>query len=142
MSDQSVVYRPHDRYLIYAGVSLAMVVAFAWLLWHQYEAGALLFLLVAVGAAIWSVGNLLSRVEVDASSLIVRVPLFPERRIDWRQLSAVTQDGRLLPALTVLYYPTRADGLVDVENLRSQILPSLQNQSELLAFLQEKTPRS
>jgi hypothetical protein len=141
MNDQPIVYRPHDRYVLYAGASLIMVAAFVWLLWRQYEAGALFFLIVAVGSSIWSVGNLLSRVEVEATGLIVRVPLWPARRIDWRQLSAVTEDGRFLRALVILYYPLRTDGLVDVDDLRSQILPAVENQSELLEFLQEKTPR-
>jgi hypothetical protein len=140
MSDQPVIYRPHTRYVLYAGVSLVMAAAFVWLLWRQYEGGALLFLVVALGGAIWSVANLLSRVEVDATSLVVRVPLLPARRIDLRQLSEVTESGRFLPALVILYYPLRADGLVDLDDLHSQILPAVEDQADLLEFLQGKTP--
>jgi len=141
MTDQPIIYRPHSRYVLYAGVSLVMAVAFVWLLRNQYEGGAVFFLLVSLGAALWSVGNLLSRVEVDAVSLVVRLPLLPARRIDIRQLAEVTENGRFVPALVVLYYPLRADGLVDLDDLRSQTLPAVEDQADLLQFLQEKTPR-
>jgi hypothetical protein len=60
--------------------------------------------------------------------------------VNFRQLFGVSQEGRLLPVLVLLYYPTLSSGLFDLTDARTLRLPLLLAQAELLAHLQTRLP--
>ena len=136
-----MIYRPHSRYVLMAGIAAICIALLGWRLAGRADLGSLLFLGVALGLLFFALRGIGSRVEVDALGLTLFRPLSPPLRIHYRQLVEVTEEGRVQRVLVVLYYPLAADGLLDLEDVRSQALPALEDQSELLSLLQTKTPR-
>ena len=136
-----MTYRPHSRYVLMAGIAVICVALLGWRLAERPDLGSLLFLGVALGLLFFALRGIGSRVEVDALGLTLFRPLLPPLRIHYRQLVEVTEEGRVQRVLVVLYYPLAADGLLDLDDMRSQALPALEDQTELLSLLQTKTPR-
>ena len=125
----TAVYRAHPRYLLLAGVALLCALALGWMLLRRFEWGGLIFLAFAAGLMVIAISGLLSRVEVIDHGIRVVRPLLPPLDIGFRQLSEVTEEGRLQRVILVLYHPLRHDGLVDTDDLRSQALPALEEQA-------------
>ena len=133
-------YPPHPRYLLYLVVALGACIYLGWLFLRAPEWTYLFFIALCVASAAWAAWNLGTAVATDASSIVVRTPLGRARRVDYRQFAEVAPGGRFLPTLVVLYYPLRADGLLDLDELRSLHLPATEARDELLADLQKRTP--
>jgi hypothetical protein len=136
-------YRVHPVYLLLAGVAAICVAALGWRLLGGYDLGTALFFCLGLGLLLLTLRSAGSRVEADALGLTIFRPLAAPLRIQYRQIAEVTEEGRLLrlmQVIVVLYYPLAEDGLVDLDALRSQALPVLENQLELLHVLQTKTP--
>jgi hypothetical protein len=136
-----MTYRTHSRYLLMAGIAAVCVVLLVWQLLQGVDLAALLFLGVAVALLLVALRGIGSRVEADAAGITLLRPLARPLRIQYRQLIQATEEGRVQRVLVVLYYPLGADGLLDLQALRSQALPALEEQMELLTVLQTKTPR-
>jgi hypothetical protein len=138
-----MTYRANAFYLLLAGIAAACVALLGWWLLRSSDLGTVLFFCLGLGLLLLALRNAGSRVEADALGLTVFRPLAAPLRIQYRQIAQVTEESRLqrsMKAIVVLYYPLGADGLVDLEDLRSQALPALENQTELLHVLQTKTP--
>ena len=136
-----LIYRPHPRYVLMAGIAAVCLALLGWQLLGRADLGLLLFFGVALGLLFFALRGIGSRVEVDALGLTLFRPLSPPLRILYRQIVQVTEEGRLQRVLVVLYYPLAADALLDLDGVRSQALPALDDQAELLDLLQTKTPR-
>lgn len=134
------VYRPHPRYLLMIAVASICALALGWMLLRRFDWGAVIFLAFAAGLVIVALSSLFSRVEVEEQGIRLYRPLLPAVAIGFRQLSEVTEEGRLQRVILILYHPLRDDGLVELDDLRSQALPALEEQAELLELLQAKTP--
>lgn len=133
-------YRPHSRYVLITGIAAFSVLALIWLLLRRVELASVLFLLFAGALLFFAVRSMLSRVEVDNHGLTLVRPLAAPVQVQFRQLAEVSEEGRLQRVILLLYHPLRGDGLVDLDDLRSLALPALEEQSELLAVLQARTP--
>lgn len=139
-----VSYRVHPVYLLLAGTAAICVVALGWRLLGGYDLVTALFFCLGLGLLLLTLRSAGSRVEADALGLTLYRPLAAPLRIQYRQIAETAEEGRLLrlmQVIVVLYYPLAEDGLVDLDALRSQALPVLENQLELLHVLQTKTPR-
>ncbi len=126
-------FRPHPIYYL---LTLAMLFLAGLLLWglrNGVTAGDLLFLMIALVAALYFGTALTVRITLTTTGLCVqqRLPLGEKSQIDFRQLIRAERGGRLLPTLTLLYHPLQANGLVDVDEIAQLVLPLLSNQEEL-----------
>lgn len=135
-----MTYRAHPRYVLFAGVAGICVALFGWWLLQGYDLGTLLFLCIGLGLLFTTLRSAGSRVEADALGLTLFRPLAPPLRIHYRQVAQATEEGRIQRVIVVIYYPLGADGLVDLDTVRSQALPALEDQVELLHVLQTKMP--
>lgn len=136
-----MTYRAHSRYVLIAAIAAGCAALLGRQLLQQMDVAALLFLGAAAAILFFALSGIGSRVEADALGITLLRPLAQPLRIQYRQLMQVTEEGRLQRVLLVLYYPLGADGLLDLDSLRSQALPALEEQMELLTVLQTKTPR-
>lgn len=139
-----VTYRAHPVYLLLAGLAAACVILLGWRLLGGYDLGTVLFFCLGLGLLLLTLRNAGSRVEADALGLTLFRPLAAPLRIQYRQMAQVTEESRFqrtMKVIVVLYYPLGATGLVDLEDLRSQALPALEDQTELLHVLQTKMPQ-
>jgi hypothetical protein len=132
---------PSDlRYKFIALLCLLFAVGFGWNLTRRFSLDTLLFFVLSLALVTWSVIAMLSRVEVNADSLVLFTPLRASRQVGFRQLISVSENGRFNRVLTLLYYPRSADGLLDLDNPHSLILPALAEQQELFELLEARLP--
>ena len=133
-------HQPISRYYLFTGLSLAAAALFAWALLRANDPIDLLFLVASLVGVVWYGSESITRVSVTDNALIVRAPL-RTRRIEFRQLIEAVEAGRALKRIVVAYHPLRADGLVDLDKTRTHTLPAVNYQDELVALLQQHTPR-
>ena len=134
-------YRPHPRYVLVTAIAALSIPALIWLLLRGVDLAGVLFLLFAAGLLFFAVRGLLSHVEVDGHGLTLLQPLARPQAVQYRQLAEVSEEGRLQRVILLLYHPLRPDGLIELDDLRSLALPALEEQAELLEFLQARTPQ-
>ena len=138
-----MTYRANVFYLLLAGLAAVCVAVLGWGLLRGSDLGTALFFCLGLGLLLLTLRNAGSSVEADALGLTLLRPLAAPLRIQYRQIAQATEESRFqrtMKVIVVLYYPLGADGLVDLEDLRSQALPALEEQTELLHVLQTKTP--
>lgn len=133
-------YASHFRYRLLVLLCLLLAVGFGWNLTRGLALDTLFFLLLSLALIGWLVYVILSRVEVNADELTLLAPLRAPRRVSFRQLISVSENGRFNPVITLLYHPRRADGLLDLDEARSLILPAVSDQQELLEMLEASLP--
>jgi len=133
-------YRAASIYLFLLGASILAVLVCVWSLWVQFDWITLIFLFGCLYAA-WTFGvQWRSRVALDLQGLSLHAP-FQSQRVEYRQLDAAGEAGRLVRRIVVTYHPLRDNGLLDLDELRSVTLPAVDQQIELLALLEAKRPR-
>jgi hypothetical protein len=133
-------YLPHPRYLLLAVVCGLFAGLFVWTLWQSFTPATLFFCALCLGLTLWNGQAALTQVQLDGQKLTVSAPLRSPRTIELRQLASVSEEGRLTRVLTITYYPVQPNGLLDMEQLDTVHLPTLDDQAELLAQLQAKAP--
>ena len=133
-------YQPHFVYIAMIAVGLLFSGLLIREFWQGATLGALPFLVISLGLAVWSALAFATRVEVTSSSLTVHTPLRAARTVEFRQLIMVAESGRLLQVISLLYYPRQVDGLLTLDTVASIHLPALREQAELLAKLQASIP--
>lgn len=143
----TVVYKPGTRYKAYAGIGAVAAVAFGWRLGSAWLGGqgvqwdALFFLVLMLGLTAWALWQIPSRVETSSRDVTLTRPFTAPHTVEYRQLFSVTENGRVGGrSISLVYHPLREDGLLDLDNARSLILPEVENQNELLALLEERMP--
>ena len=118
-----------------------LAVGFGWNLAHRLSLDNAFFFVLSVGMIAWAVYAMLSHVEINGDEIALVTPLRASRRVDFRQLISVSENGRFNPVLTLLYYPRRSDGLLELDDARSLILPAVAAQQELLDLLEASLPK-
>ncbi|MFN8491961.1 MAG: hypothetical protein U0350_30450 [Caldilineaceae bacterium] len=134
-------YSTHIRYQFLALVCLLLAVGFGWNLTRSLTLDTAFFFVLSLGLIAWAVYAMFSHVEVNEDELALVTPLRAPHRVDFRQLISVSENGRFNPVLTLLYHPRRSDGLLDLDDAQSLILPAVTAQQELLDLLEARLPR-
>jgi hypothetical protein len=123
-----------------AALSIVLVLLFAWQLFNRWDWGALLFLGVAGWSAFRCLVLMLSKVEVINDRVRVLAPRAAPRQVEFRQFSAVYEEGRGLKSILLLYHPRTDSGLFELDEERTLVLPAVNRHEELLAALMAKVP--
>jgi hypothetical protein len=134
------VYVPHPIYRVVAGLCLVLAVLLAGQVLRVFTPAALLFCVISLAIALWCLGESWCQVELHPTSFCVTLPLRPAQWVEFHQLISVTENGRLNPVITVVYHPRLDNGLLDLEAVRSLLLPAVTEQETLLAHLQARLP--
>jgi hypothetical protein len=133
-------YTPHLFYKITAMINILLAVAMGWELAQGLALGALLFFCISLSITVWSVLAIFSRVTLKPAGVCLETPLRGRHCVDFRQLVSATENGRLTPAITMVYHPRLESGLLDLDRVDALQLPAVTGQPELLARLQARTP--
>lgn len=133
-------YTPHLRYKLIALLGLLFAAGFGWQLTRRFSLEVLFFLVISLALIAWAIYAMLSHVEATTNGVILFTPLRASRQIEFRQLISVSENGRFNPVLTLVYYPRETNGLLDLDDARSLILPAVTEQQELLALLEARLP--
>ena len=147
----SRIYKPHVRYRWMALGSIVLFLLLGWNLlspvvrsgqWSALnpEVGMLFFMAAAIGIALWQGRMALSRVELTETGVSLTMPLSSVRRVDFRQISTISESGRGGHVITLLYHPIGANQLVDVDDLDGLTLPEVVDQDSLLDCLESNIP--
>ena len=139
-------FRPSPTYVAVAGAAALFSTIFAATAAQGLRAGGtvpltdLFFCAVALLIGVWALRWLLSKVHLGINHIALQAPLTGTNVIEFRQLSSVSRGGRLGSTITVLYHPLRENGTVELDEVRSLILPSVRDQAALFAALEEHVP--
>jgi hypothetical protein len=128
-------------YLILLLVGLAFMTLFAWELWRGANLGAALFLAVGGGLVLWAGNALLTRLELTANALCVYAWGRGVRCVEFRQLAGLAEEGRFNSVIVLFYHPQLSSGLLDLDEIKTLLLPAVRNQATLLAQLQARHPQ-
>ena len=135
------IFLPRPAYRLYSAGGAAVALLFAWEFMAEFSLPALFFLLVALGFAVVYLRWALMRLDLTADGVIVHAPPQAPRQLLFRQMITCVEAGRIMPGLSLVYWPVNADGLVDTDDApRTLFLPALARQEQLLAALQERIP--
>jgi hypothetical protein len=137
-SKLSMIYTGHPLYRLLAALCVLLVLLFAWQLRAGWDWGTLFFLAVALWSALRCARLMLGRVEMLADRLRLHLPGSSPHEVEFRQFSAVYEEGRGLKSILLLYHPRTATGLFDLDVEHSLVLPAVNEQAELLAALTAK----
>lgn len=134
------VYLPRTTYRLFAAGGAAVVLLFLWELLKGFSLPTLFFLVGAIAFTLIYARWALMQLELTADGVTVRAPLQATQQIQFRQMIICEEAGRFMPGVSLVYWPVSADGIVDTEVPRTQFLPAVARQEELLAALQERIP--
>ena len=134
------LYPAHRIYQFLALIGVAVALLFVWTLARDFEWMTFLFFAVAVTFSFINLRWMFTRAELTPSGLTLHEPLNDAVHVDFRQMVAVYEAGRVVPGVSLVYYPLRANGLVDMDDARSLFLPALERQDELLSVLSREIP--
>jgi hypothetical protein len=134
------IYQTHRIHLILALIGMAVSLLFAWTLLESLDWMAILFLVAAIAFALVNLQRMFMRVELTPSGITLHDPFAAPRHVEFRQMVTVSEAGRIRPGVSVVYYPVRANGLVDMEEPYTLFIPALNRQDELLAILRREIP--
>jgi hypothetical protein len=93
---------------------------------------------VSAAVTLWLGRALFSRVQLDEQGITVAMPWRKAQQIAWRQVVSVNEAGRFFRGLSLLYYPQQANGLVDLEQVYSLVLPAVVDQEQLLEAIEAR----
>lgn len=133
-------YASDLRYKFIALLCLLFAASFGWNLTRRFAVETLFFFGLSLALLVWAVIAMLSHVDITADSIILVSPWRTSRQVGFRQLISVSENGRFNLVLTLVYHPRRADGLLDLDNAHSLILPAVTEQQELFERLEASLP--
>ena len=136
--NDALVYLPRPTYRLFAAGGAAVALLFAWEILNGFSLPALFFLLAALGCAAVHLRWALMRLELTADGVTVHAPLQAPLQILFRQMITCVEAGRITPGLSLVYWPARADGFVDMDAPRTLFLPAVARQEKLLAAMQDR----
>ena len=134
------VYLPRTTYRLFAAGGAAVALLFLWEILNGFSLPSLFFLLGAIAFALIHVRWALMRMELTADGVTVRAPMQATMQIQFRQMITCEEAGRFMPGVSLVYWPVSAEGIVEMDVPRTQFLPAVARQDELLAALQERIP--
>ena len=132
------VFLPRPTYRLFSAGGAAVALLFAWELLNAFSLPVLFFLLAAAGFAVVYLRWALMRLELTAAGVTVHAPLQAPLHILFRQMITCDEAGRIMPGLSLVYWPVTADGFVDTDAPRTLFLPAVARQEKLLATLQDR----
>ena len=132
------IYQPRRSYtgMAYGGALVALL--FAWEVGRSFAWPTLFFLVIAMAFAAVNLRWAVTQVELTPAGLTCHRPFATPLHIDFRQIVAVAEAGRMTNGISLIYYPLAANGLIDLDNPRSLFLPAVERQDELLAIVQRE----
>lgn len=111
---------------------------------ESLNVGALFFMGLSLAVAGWQWRAARTRITLESDRVRVAVPWSTPRTIEFRQMLSVVQEGRVNPALLILYHPHTdrhsEGGLLDLDAVQSLSLPAVENQQALLERLEGQIP--
>ena len=137
---ESKRYPSHLRYKFVALFCFLLLINFGWQLMRYFSLETLFFFCIGLALVIWALYAMVSYVETNANGIVLCTPLRAVRKVEFRQLISVSENGRFNPVLTLVYHPWLPNGLLDLDDARSLILPAVRDQQELLALLEARLP--
>lgn len=144
---------PHWRYRLLALLSAIFALLFAARLLMNEAAtggilartvadpGSLFFFVVMIGLTLWYLRTLLSHIALTPDGVALVLAGRTVHAVENRQFLDVIEAGRLLQSVTLLYHPLQADGLIDLDAVRSLDFPAVQQQEQFVSHLQNRIPR-
>ena len=132
------VFLPRPTYRLFSAGGAAVALLFAWELLNAFSLPVFFFLLAAAGFAVVYLRWALMRLELTAAGVTVHAPLQAPLHILFRQMITCDEAGRIMPGLSLVYWPVTADGFVDTDAPRTLFLPAVARQEKLLATLQDR----
>ena len=132
------VFLPRPIYRLFSAGGAAVALLFAWELLNAFSLPVLFFLLAAAGFAVVYLRWALMRLELTGDGVTVHAPLQAPLHILFRQMITCDEAGRIMPGLSLVYWPVSADGFVDTDAPRTLFLPAVARQEKLLATLQDR----
>ena len=134
------VYLPRTTYRLFAAGGAAVALLFLREILNGFSLPSLFFLLGAIAFALIHVRWALMRLELTADGVTVRAPMQATMQIQFRQMITCEEAGRFMPGVSLVYWPVSTEGIVEMDVPRTQFLPAVARQEELLATLQERIP--
>ena len=132
------VFLPRPTYRLFSAGGAAVALLFAWELLNAFSLPVLFFLLAAAGFAVVYLRWALMRLELTGDGVTVHAPLQAPLHILFRQMITCDEAGRIMPGLSLVYWPVGADGFVDTDAPRTLFLPAVARQEKLLTTLQDR----
>ena len=128
-------YTGHYLYRVLTALCVLLAALFGWQLYSRWDWGALLFLAVAVWSAARCTILMSSYVEVMDDRVRIMSPASAPREVEFRQFSAVYEEGRGLKSILLLYHPRTDAGIIASDQETTLALPAVNQHEELLATL-------
>lgn len=144
-------FHPTSRYAVMAAAGVAIGLLLLWQLLAPMRngvpftlqhllSGEGLFTATSLVLAIYFARQAATRVMLTEQAITRTIPLGAAQTVELRQLMSVSESGRAGNALILLYHPRRDDGLLELDDVRSLVLPALQGQEELCTYLEAQVP--
>ena len=144
-------FKPTPRYALMTGAGLVVGLLLLWQLlaplrhgvpfrWEQLLSGEGLFSITSLVLAFYFARQAATRVTLTRRAITRAMPFSAPRTVELRQLMSVSTSGRAGNALILLYHPDRGDGLLDLDDVRSLVLPALDEQDALQSYLETQVP--
>jgi hypothetical protein len=130
-----MIYPIHPLYRIFALLCVLLTVVFGWQLRAGLDWGTLFFMGVTTFLTLRYLRLVASRVKLDGDRVRLYMPLMPVQEVEFRQLSAVNEEGRGLKSILLLYHPRAETGLLDADDVRTLSIPAVYAHEELLSAL-------
>jgi len=143
MKNQSdtIIYLAHYRYKIQFILGILSTIIFGRSLFQELASDTALFTLISLGIALWSARDIWRYVEFTTRSVIFHRGFGTSpNEVDLRQMSSISEEGRMGRSITLLYHPKQPDGLLDLDTVNSLIFPQLRDQEELYSKLEAAIP--
>jgi hypothetical protein len=137
----SQTFSPHPLYRWLTLGCLLLTGLLGWSLVTVITAEEFFFFILSATICLWFGNSFLSQVHVDEKTVEVRSPLHGVQRVEFRQLVSVTETGRFIQALSLLYYPRQTNGLLDLDHIQHLLLPAVVDQATLLTAMEARIPQ-
>ncbi|MBX3013488.1 MAG: hypothetical protein KF832_18350 [Caldilineaceae bacterium] len=134
------IFTPHPIYRWLTGGCLLLTGLLAWGLLDVVTLEELFFLGISASLSLWFSLHMVSRVQLNERSLVLQSPWRGSRTVEFRQIVSTTEAGRFLRALSVIYHPREANGLLDLDRVQHLLLPAVVDQERLLTAIEAHIP--
>lgn len=131
-------FRPSRRYIVLAVVAFVMAALLAWDMRLGLTWDTVFFCVLGVIGGMWALWMASSRVEVDENGISLRRVGSAAQHVEFRQIISAGEVGRLTRLIVITYSPRQTNGLLDPDAVGTLALPTVANQAELSALIDEK----
>jgi hypothetical protein len=140
MRSEPHLYTARRIYQVFALIGILVTLLFVWTLTQTFDWMTLLFLIFAMLFAVYNLRWMLTRTELTPSGLTLYEPFNQPIHVDFRQIVAVYETGRITPGVSIVYYRLADNGLIDIDDPNTLFLPALENQQEFMRILRHEIP--